>query len=145
MKPMDAKMRMVAVWAASLFACLIPHPLFGDRWQQLSHQPMFLLIVPVVLACLSLLVPVRTPMSEEEVEVRLERKRKASGWQVLLFLSSLLTVFFGWCLVDACRDTSVHQAERVRDCLEFFGLTVLPLLGVWVALLKLKRLGHLWY
>ncbi|WP_188757841.1 hypothetical protein [Edaphobacter acidisoli] len=145
MKPMDARMRMVMVWAVSLFACLMPHPLLGDRWQQLFHQPLFLLIVPVALACLSLLVPVRTPMSEEEEEDRLERKRKASGWQVLLILSSLLTVFFGWCLVDACRDTSVQQAERVRDCLEFFGLTVLPLLGVWVALLKLKRLGHLWY
>lgn len=145
MKPMDAKTRVVVVWAASLLVCLMPHPLLGDRWQQLSHQPLFLLIAPVALACLSLLVPERTHMSEEEEEDRLERKRKASGWQVLLILSSLLTVFFGWCLFDAYRDTSVQQAERIRDCLEFFGLTVFPLLGVWVALLKLKRLGHLWY
>ncbi len=147
MRPIDAgmKQKMLLVWAVSLVACIIPHPLLGDRWQQLFHQPLFLLVVPVVVACIPLILPVRAPRSDDEQEEWMRRKREGNGWTALLMLRCMLAAFFGWCLVDAWRDTFPPQAERIKVCLELAGAMLLPLCGIWTALRKLKQIGHLWY
>ncbi len=60
-------------------------------------------------------------------------------------LSLMAAVFFGACFVLAYLDTSAPQAKRIENCLEFTGTLLIPVAGIWLALWKLKQLGHLWY
>jgi len=74
--------RAALVWFVALVMFAIPRPGTAVSIKTLFHQPLFLMIAPIVLAGLSLLVPVKD--TEQESEFYRQRRSKQDAWTGIL-------------------------------------------------------------
>jgi hypothetical protein len=88
----DAVRRMALVWLVSLAVFASPHGLRAPYLDPIMHQPLFLLVAPLVLACIPLLAPWPIPIRCEAVQTgsSLGRARVWNGITACVMLAVIL-------------------------------------------------------
>jgi hypothetical protein len=88
----DTVRRVLLVWLISLVVFASPHGVWASYLNPVMHQPLFLLIAPLMLACIPLLAPWPIPIRSEVVQTGppLSRSRVWSGIAACLMLIVIL-------------------------------------------------------
>jgi hypothetical protein len=88
----DTVRRVLLVWLVSLVVFASPHGLRAPYWDPVMHQPLFLLIAPLMLACIPLLAPWPIPIRSEVVQTSppLNRARVWKGITACIMLVLIL-------------------------------------------------------
>jgi hypothetical protein len=51
----DVALKMAQTWLVSLIVFAVPHPITGRIWDPIMHRPSFLIIAPLLMACIPLI------------------------------------------------------------------------------------------
>jgi hypothetical protein len=139
MKRIDAAMakKMVALWVVAVVVFAAPHPLWGTIWDPILHRPLFLIVVPLLIACIPLLLPAG---DGERIAAPVRRTKGRGELWGNLVLGVVLALFLVMALV-AVNDPSTPKKggsnAGLNFCVGF--LLLLTLAAVWKSVRELRR------
>jgi len=126
--------RAFLVWLATLVMFAIPRPGTTVPLKTVFHQPLFLVIAPIVLAGLSLFVPVKDDSDESETEVSNSyrpRRRRSDTWKGIIGCI-ILALFVAFLLLAFNADVAPKNTDSVHRLNNAGGVALALLLGLTI-------------
>jgi len=122
------------VWFVALVMFVVPHRGLATYSNTIFHQPAFLLIAPILLAVLSLFVPVKDSLDGEDAAVSgsyRPRRSRLNTWKGII-CSVILALFVVFVLLAANADVTPQNADFTHRLNNAGGVALAGFVGLTI-------------